>query len=51
MEINDIKRLERTEYIMLRWMYGGTFRNRKQTAKFRDCLEVVEETVIRGSMR
>jgi len=53
MKVHDMRRLERVENTMLRWMYGVTLRDRKRTAELMDCLGVVivDKVVSRRRLR
>jgi len=39
-KVNDVRRLELVENMMLRWMYGVTLMDRKRTTELIDCLGV-----------
>jgi len=41
MKVNDMRRLERAENTMLRWMCDLTLRDKKLTAELLDCLNAL----------
>ena len=53
MKAEDMQRLERTERMMIKWMYSVTLSDRKANAELLNCLgiESVSDVVSRGRLR
>ena len=53
MRVEDMRRLERAEKIMIRWICGVTLRNRKSSEEIRNRLDIVSvsDLVRQGRLR